>query len=45
MKRLWTNTLAWLAAVVAAFLLALAGPETGNPLHQHVDLPQGTIPR
>lgn len=44
MKRLWTNTLAWLAAVVAAFLLALAGPETGAPL-LHIDLPQGTLSR
>ncbi|GAB3660681.1 hypothetical protein [Ramlibacter alkalitolerans] len=26
MKPLWTQTLAWLAAVVAAFLLAFASP-------------------
>lgn len=26
MKPLWTQTLAWIAAVVAAFLLALASP-------------------
>jgi hypothetical protein len=26
MKPLWTQTLAWVAAVVAAFLLALASP-------------------
>ena len=27
MKPLWTKTLAWLAAVVAALLLALASPD------------------
>lgn len=27
MKRIWTHTLAWLAAVVVAVLLALAVPE------------------
>lgn len=26
MKPLWTNTLAWIAAVLAAFLLSLASP-------------------
>jgi|KBSSwiStaDraftv2_1062776.scaffolds.fasta_scaffold1444198_1 hypothetical protein len=26
MKPLWTQTLAWLAAVLAAFLLAIASP-------------------
>lgn len=26
MKPLWTKTIAWIAAVVAAFLLALANP-------------------
>jgi len=29
MKPLWTQTLAWMAAVLAAILLALAGPESG----------------
>ena len=27
MKRLWTQTLAWIAAALAALLLALAAPE------------------
>lgn len=27
MKPLWTQTLAWIAAVLAAFLLALANPD------------------
>jgi hypothetical protein len=27
MKRLWTQTLAWIAAVIAAILLALANPD------------------
>jgi hypothetical protein len=27
MKPIWTHTLAWLAAVVVALLLALAGPD------------------
>lgn len=27
MKPLWTQTLAWIAAALAAFLLALAGPD------------------
>ncbi len=37
MKSLWVQTLAWLAAVVAALLLALAAPE-GNGEFNH---PQG----
>lgn len=28
MKPLWTQTLAWIAAALAALLLALAGPES-----------------
>ncbi|MDB5750848.1 MAG: hypothetical protein JWP65_1269 [Ramlibacter sp.] len=30
MKPLWTHTLAWIAAILAALLLALAGPEAGG---------------
>jgi hypothetical protein len=30
MKPLWLQTLAWIAAVLAALLLALAGPEAGS---------------
>lgn len=32
MKPLWTQTLAWLAAVAVALLLALAGPEAFDRL-------------
>lgn len=32
MKPLWTQTLAWIIAILAAVLLALAGPE-GIGLH------------
>jgi hypothetical protein len=28
MKPLWTQTLAWIAAIAAALLLAMMGPET-----------------
>ena len=47
MKSLWTPTLAWLAAAVAAFLLALANPD-GMGLSASDDLfgSQGaTLPR
>jgi hypothetical protein len=43
MKSLWAQTLAWLAAAVVAFLLALASPD--GP-HIPPDLPHGaTTPR
>jgi hypothetical protein len=40
MKPLWAQTLAWLAAVVVALLLALAGPDGFEP-HMHSPIPQG----
>ena len=30
MKPLWTQTLAWIAAVIIALLLAFVGPETAD---------------
>ena len=42
MKPLWVQTLAWLAAVLAAVLMALAAPEGNGDFH----FPQGaTVPR
>jgi len=34
MKTPWTSTLAWLAAVVAAVLMAWAAPDEGSILRQ-----------
>lgn len=46
MKPLWTQTLAWIAAVLAAFLLALSLPELLNFSPFHAEFPQGaTAPR
>lgn len=43
MKRLWVHTLIWLAAVVAALLLALAMPDNG---HGDFNFPAGaSVPR
>ena len=43
MKPLWTQTLAWIAAVLAAFLLALAVPDG---VDYPPDIPHGaTAPR
>ncbi|HET6827651.1 MAG TPA: hypothetical protein VFH35_03145 [Ramlibacter sp.] len=45
MKPLWTQTLAWLAAVAVALLLALAGPEAFDRLLSD-PIPHGaTAPR
>jgi hypothetical protein len=33
MKRIWLHTLLWLAAIAAALLLALAGPERSGEHH------------
>lgn len=41
MKPLWTQTLTWLAAVVAAILLALASPDGMGFLGIDVLGPQG----
>lgn len=37
MKPLWTQTLAWLAAALAAFLMAVAVPDPADlaPEHSH----------
>ena len=40
MKPLWTQTLAWIAAVLAAVLLALANPD-GLGLHPDGGVSQG----
>ena len=40
MKPLWTQTLAWLAAVVVALLLALSGPD-GFDRWQPEPIPHG----
>ena len=43
MKPLWVQTLAWIAAVLAALLLALAGPDSGD---LNLGIPHGaTTPR
>ena len=45
MKPLWTQTLAWIAAVIAAVLLALANPD-GLGFHNDFFSSQGaTVPR
>jgi multisubunit Na+/H+ antiporter MnhF subunit len=45
MKPLWTQTLAWLAAVAVALLLALVGPEAFDRVIAD-PIPQGsTAPR
>ncbi|HVZ42572.1 MAG TPA: hypothetical protein VHA82_02095 [Ramlibacter sp.] len=45
MKPLWTKMLAWIAAIAIAVLLALAGPDSGDP-NLSEPLPQGaTAPR
>jgi hypothetical protein len=45
MKPLWAQTLAWLAAVVVALLLALSGPD-GFESWQPEPIPHGaTAPR
>jgi hypothetical protein len=42
MKPLWTQTLAWLAAIAVAVLLALAGPDAFD--HQLLDpIPHGAV--
>lgn len=43
MKRMWTQTLAWIAAVVAAVLFALASPAGLSLLFEDVSLP-GALP-
>lgn len=43
MKPLWTHTLAWIAAVLAAVLLALSLPELLNLSPFHAEFPQGAI--
>lgn len=46
MKPLWIHTLAWVAAIATALLLALAGPEGSWTLHDPLIYPQGaTAPR
>jgi hypothetical protein len=46
MKPLWTQTLAWLAAIAAAFLLALIGPDGFDKPFTADAIPQGsTAPR
>jgi hypothetical protein len=42
MKPLWAQTLAWIAAVLAAFLLALANPDgLGISFDHELFAPQG----
>jgi hypothetical protein len=42
MKPLWTQTLGWIAAAIAAVLLALAYPEG---VATHLDLFSGKLPK
>jgi hypothetical protein len=43
MKPLWTPTLLWLAAAVAAFLLALASPDTVERDAGHTAFPAPAV--
>jgi hypothetical protein len=43
MKPLWTPTIAWIAAAVAAFLLALANPDALGFSSGDGFRPQGTM--
>jgi hypothetical protein len=44
--KLWTQTLAWIAAIAIALLLALFGPEATRVGPLHEAFPQGaTAPR
>jgi hypothetical protein len=43
MKPLWTQTLAWLAAIAVAVLLALAGPDAFDDTHLLEPIPHGAV--
>lgn len=43
MKRLWSQTLAWIAAVLAAVLLSLAAPGGVSLLFDNEPFPHGAI--
>jgi hypothetical protein len=45
MKPLWAQTLAWIAAIAIAVLLAMSGPETSDTLLPDPVPQGGTVPR
>lgn len=43
MKPLWTQTLAWIAAILIAVLLALANPDTNTIVDVDSVVPHGSV--
>ena len=43
MKRLWTQTLAWIAAILVAVLFAFANPDADTAVNVDSTVPHGSV--